>query len=122
MASGTSVSVGSSTTSAPATEAFSLRAAAGSTTITWPAPTALSAAVVTSPIGPAPNTAAVPPGRQPGQPHRVVADGERLDERADVGGRGRPSGCTQRESTTHFSANPPSWPDSPTKPSLRQML
>ena len=84
MASRTSISVGSSTWSAPATVAFALRAAAGSTTMTCPAPVAFSAAAVTSPIGPAPNTTAVPPGFRSGQPYRVVGDGQRLDERADV--------------------------------------
>ena len=42
-----------------------LRAAAGSTTITVPAPVASSAAMVASPIGPAPKTAAVPPSGSP---------------------------------------------------------
>ena len=52
--------VGTVTSSAPAPGALALRTAAGSTTITFDAPAALSAAVVTRPIGPEPNTAAVP--------------------------------------------------------------
>ena len=51
---------------ARAAVALALRAAAGSTDDHLVRrPTALSAAVVTSPIGPAPNTAAVPPGLIP---------------------------------------------------------
>ena len=64
-ASPTSVSVGSSTTSAPAIAAFAFRAAAGSTEMICPAPVAFSEATVTSPIGPAPYTTAVPPGFRP---------------------------------------------------------
>ena len=65
IAEGTSTSVGSSTSSAPAPGALALRTAAGSTTKTFSAPAALSAAVVTRPIGPEPNTAAVSPGLSP---------------------------------------------------------
>ena len=65
-ASGTSTSVGSSTSSAPAPRRLGLadRGRLDDDHLR-PAPAALSAAVVTRPIGPEPNTAAVPPGLIP---------------------------------------------------------
>ena len=116
-ASPTSVSVGSSTTSAPATVALALRAAAGSTEITCPAPVAFSEATVTRPIGPAPKTDGGAARLQPGQPHRVVGDGERLDERADVG-REVAERVDPLLVDDHFSAKPPSKPDEPDEPEL----
>jgi hypothetical protein len=54
-------SAGWSTTSAPIFLANSRQCASGSTAQICPAPAAFSAAIVNSPIGPAPNTATVSP-------------------------------------------------------------
>ena len=71
--------------SAPAVGALALRMSAGSTTMTSSTPAAFSAAAVTRPIGPAPNTRRGLARLRPGQPHRVVGHGERFHQRADVG-------------------------------------
>ena len=78
-------SAGSMTSSAPKASASRRRVGEKSAARTGPWPRPLSAAMTASPTGPQPTTRQGCPALQAGQAHGVLAHGERLGQRGQVG-------------------------------------